>query len=41
VTLQLVLSKPFPIDLLVLIGVALVSGFGWTVGAWLASKVLR
>jgi len=40
-TIQLMLTKPFPIDVLVLIAVALVSGFSWAVGAWLAGKVAR
>ena len=40
-TLQLLLSKPFPIDVLVLLGVAIVAGFGWAVGTWLSGKVFR
>lgn len=40
-TVQLILTKPFPIDILVLLGVALVAGAGWFAGGWLMAKVLR
>lgn len=40
-SLHYLLEARFPVDMLVLLGVALVSGAGWTVGAWLMGKGLR
>lgn len=40
-TFQTMLSVRFPIDLFILVGVAFAAGFGWTVGAWVCSRLLR
>lgn len=38
-TLQLMLSRPFPIDILLLLGVACVAGFAWAIGARIAGRL--
>lgn len=38
--IHLLLAGPFPIDALVLLGVAFLSGFGWSVGAKVAGRLL-
>lgn len=40
-TIRLMLESRFPIDVLLLLGLAIPAGFGWQVGAWLATKLLR
>lgn len=40
-TLSLMLRSVFPLDVLLLLALAFVSGFGWTLGAWLFGRVVR
>lgn len=39
-TLQLMLSSRFPIDVLLLLAVSCIAGFGWALGGRLAGKLL-
>lgn len=40
-TLHQLVTAPFPIDILILLGVGVLCGFSWSVGAWLTQRVLR